>query len=281
MIGTAAAEVSLAATRGRSWMSDLRAGRHPQWIAYAVAAVGWVVLVGVEIIRLRTTGSPEVMADMHVGHDMTGGMAGMTESGPHTHGVTTHIVSLLAMLAVMTPMVAADARYAALRAPSGYRRRVPGWVLGGWAVGWLPLLIVTAFISLALGKLVETTEFGEAQLLVAATAVAIAWQWTSRKRLSPARCHRTLAPPLPQTQARTACLRYGLGLGNECGISCAPMMMVMMLAGHSVFVVAPLTAVAWYERRRRPHHDPGTVATSLMLAVVGVVAVLLAVVSAS
>lgn len=274
MITTAAADVSLAATRGRFWISDLRAGRQPQWVAYGVAAVGWSVLVGLEIGRLRlvgTTSSPYAGATMHAGRDMSGGM---TETGPHSHGMTTHVVGLLAMLAVMTPLVAWDARFAALRAPSVYRRRVPGWVLTGWAVGWTPLLVVIAAVTATLGIALGQARFGEVILLVVLTVVAIAWQWTPRKRVSLARCHRVLAPPLSRPQARAACLRYGIGLGNECGISCAPMMMVMMVAGHSVPVVAALTAVAWYERRR-PHHDPGTMATSMMLACVGVIAVVL------
>ncbi|MGV9713749.1 copper chaperone [Gordonia sp. NPDC003424] len=272
MTGAVTAEMSVATARGRSWMSELRSGRQPQWPAYAVAAVGWSVLVALEIVRLRSLGSTapvHVEHAVHAGHDMS---AGMAESGSPGHGVSTHVVGLLAMLAVMTPLVASDARYTALRAPSGYRRRVPGWVLTGWAVGWVPLLASTAVVTAVLGLAVERVAFGEALLLIVFTVAAVVWQWTPRKRLSLARCHRVLAPPLARHRARITCLRYGVGLGNECGISCAPMMMVMMIAAHSVYVVAPLTALAWYERRRRPHHDPGRLMTSVILALVGGIA---------
>ena len=46
-------------------------------------------------------------------------------------------------------------------------------------------------------------------------------------------------------------------------------MALMGAAGHSLPVAAACVGVAWYERRRRPHHDPATVATSLAVVAVG------------
>ena len=237
--------------RGRTWrlLAELRAGRQPQWPLYAVAVMGWIILIALD-----------------------GGVGGfghtMHDHGAHTPmPITTHALGLLGMLAVMTPLITGNARYAALRAPSSYRSRVPGWVLTGWSVGWLPLLIAPAVAVVILQRFVS----GFA-LILATTACAIAWQWTPQKRVGLARCHATVAPPLALPAARRASRRYGVSLGWNCGISCAPVMMVMVAAGHSVPVVVTLTGLAWYERRRCPHHDPRRATTVFVLVAVGVLA---------
>lgn len=257
MIGTAVAAISPAVVRGRWWVGEFRPGRQPQWPAYVVAGVGWSVLVVLELAPLHAAGS----ASPHAGHGMH---PAPVVSGAPTNGLFVHGAGLLGMLAVMASLVSWNVRYVALRASAADRGRVSGWVIGSWAVGWLPLLVVSV-------GLVWVTPGGTGPLVVA-TVLAIAWQWSPRKRLSVARCHRVVAPPLARRAARTTCLRYGLRLGWDCASSCAPMMVVMMATGHSVLVVAPLTALAWYERRRRPHHDPGRVRTSVVLAVVGLIA---------
>jgi hypothetical protein len=46
---------------------------------------------------------------------------------------------------------------------------------------------------------------------------------------------------------------------------------LMAAAGHAVPVAAACVGVAWYERRR-PHHDPATRETALLIAAVGATA---------
>jgi len=46
-------------------------------------------------------------------------------------------------------------------------------------------------------------------------------------------------------------------------------MALMTVSGHSVVVAVPLAGVAWYDRRRRPHHNPAPGLTSAMVAAVG------------
>jgi hypothetical protein len=46
-------------------------------------------------------------------------------------------------------------------------------------------------------------------------------------------------------------------------------MALMGVAGHRVPVAAAVVGMAWYERRRRPHHDPATYAMSLAVVTIG------------
>jgi hypothetical protein len=181
-----------------------------------------------------------------------------------------HGLGLCAMVAVMVPLVGANVRFAALRVPRRARRRTAIAVTGGWAGVWIIGMVVLAGATRLLVGVGDT--WGAA---VVVTVVAVSWQWTRWKRRSLSRCHRVLAPPLESARARRACRAFGRGLGGNCLGSCAPMMALMMVSAHSLLVVAPLTAVAWYERRRRPHHDPARAGTSIVIALVGGVAALL------
>ena len=51
---------------------------------------------------------------------------------------------------------------------------------------------------------------------------------------------------------------------------------LMAVAAHDPLVVAATVGVAWYERRRRPHHDPATRATAVVIGATGVVAIAVA-----
>lgn len=228
-------------------------GLQPQWPVYVVAAVGWSILAVLEIVHHH--GTAGTLA--HAGH----------RTDPATHGdVWAHGLGLLGMMAVMASLVARNIRDVALHTPVDNRGRVWGWVLGGWTVAWLPALaVIVVLVGWAPGGV---------WALPVATALAVAWQWSPRKRLSVARCHRVLAPPLDSSTGRVACRRYGWRLGWDCVGSCAPMMVMMMVGGHSVLIVASLTGLAWYERHRRPTDDPDRSTVAMLIAAVGVVAAL-------
>jgi hypothetical protein len=186
-----------------------------------------------------------------------------------------HGAGMLAMMLVMTPLVAWNVRYVALRAPALLRVAVVWWVAGGWAAVWGFALVLLAAVAWLASAAVDPVGFA----LVAST-VAVWWQSSTWKRVALARCHRVFAPPLSRAAAGPLCRGFGFRLGRSCAVSCGPMMLLMVAGGHSVAIVAPLTAVAWYERRRRPHHDPARAATSLVVVLVGAGAVALAAVAA-
>lgn len=175
-----------------------------------------------------------------------------------------HSAGWLAMVAVMAPLIAPNVRYAAVRSPGRARRAVAVNVVAGWALVWAGAAVLLGVGTWALAK-----GGGHLAAIALATVVAAAWQSTPLKRRSMARCDRRLAPPLDRRRARRASRRFGADLGRNCALSCWPLMALMATAGHSASVAAPCVAVAWYERRRRPHHDPATGRTSLAIAAIG------------
>jgi predicted metal-binding membrane protein len=196
-------------------------------------------------------------------------------AGGHHHGtgsLAPHAAGYLAMVAVMAPLIAPNVRYAAVRSPSRARRAVAADVVAAWALVW-----IGAVVLLGLGAWLLAEQVGHLAAIGLVTVGAAAWQWTPLKRRSLARCDRRLAPPLERRRARWASRRFGAVLGRDCVVSCGPLMALMAAAGHSVAVAAACVAVAWYERRRRPHHDPATLETSLGIAAIGATALVAAV----
>jgi predicted metal-binding membrane protein len=175
------------------------------------------------------------------------------------------------MVAVMAPLIARNVRYVAMRSPRRDRAGVSVDVVAGWAVAW-----GAAAIVLGVGTWLLADAAGELAAIGLLTGIAVAWQYSTRKRLSLARCHRVLAPPLDRQASRRVSRRFGVGLGRDCVLSCWPLMALMAVAGHNPLVVASSVGVAWYERCRRPHHDPGTRETALVIAATGAAAFLAA-----
>ncbi|HWM05850.1 MAG TPA: DUF2182 domain-containing protein [Actinophytocola sp.] len=248
---------SAPAAAPRRW--QLRRERHPEWWLWVVAvAGGWVLvsefLVGVPAAPAAGSG--------HGGH-----VHGGAPSIGAPVGLWTHAVAWLAMIAVMVPLITANVRFAARRSPRRARAAVTRNVVAGWAIVW-----VGAAIGLGVGGWLLIGVFGDLLAIALLTVAAVGWQHAPLKRRSLARCHGVLAPPLDRRRSRRACRGYGVGLGRDCVLSCWPLMALMAVAAHNPLVVASTVGVAWYERVRRPHHDPATRETSVAIVVIGVLA---------
>ncbi|NYJ06609.1 DUF2182 domain-containing protein [Petropleomorpha daqingensis] len=223
--------------------------RPERWL-YAVAGAGWLGLLAL--------GTVEVLQG-HADHGAVG----------------VHALGGLAMVAVMAPLVAPNVRYAAIRSPAQVRGRVSVEVASGWALVWLVVAAV-----LVAGAWLATVTLGVLGAVALAAAVAVGWQHSALKRRSLTRCHRVVAPPLDRDRSRRTSRRFGVRLGLDCALSCWPLMALMAVAGHNPLIAASAVGVAWYERRRRPHHDPGTAETSLAIVAIGATACVLAVLGA-
>jgi len=229
--------------------------RQPQWWLWAIALVGAAVLGAVFVGGIAA--APTAPTG-HVGH----GAAPF--SWPHT-------AAWIAMVAVMAPLIAPNVRFAARRSPRRARASVARDVVAGWALVWLGAAVV-----LGIGGAVLVGALGELVAIALLTVVAVCWQYSDRKRRGLARCHAVLAPPLDRRRSGRACRAYGVALGRDCVQSCWPLMALMAVAAHDPVVVAAVVGVAWYERRRRPHHDPASRATAVVIVATGVVAIAVA-----
>lgn len=231
-------------------LGHLVVDRRPDWWMWAVAGAGGLVITAQVVLgRLASAGTAG-----HVHH--AGG------AGPGA--VAAHAVGWAAMVAAMLPLIAVNVRYAAMRSPSRSRGAVTGDVVAGWAVVW-----AGAAVALGLGTALVAGTVGGPAAIGLVTVGAAGWQLTGVKRRSLARCHRLLAPPLDRERSHRTCRRFGVVLGRDCVLSCWPLMALMAVAGHNPLVVGSTLGVAWYERRRRPHHDPATTGTALTIAAVG------------
>ena len=226
--------------------------RQPQWWLWAIAALGAGVLAAVFVAG---HGSARAGHQAHSGVDLS----------------CAHVAAWVAMVAVMAPLITPNVRFAARRSPRRARGSVARDVVGGWALVWLG-----AAVALGMGGAVLVGVLGELVAIALLTVFAVCWQYSPRKRRGLARCHAVLAPPLDRRRAARACRAYGVALGRDCVQSCWPLMGLMAVAAHDPLVVAATVGVAWYERRRRPHHDPATRATAVVIVATGVVAIAVA-----
>lgn len=223
---------------------------HPQWWLYPVAGLGWMWLLAAPLL------APDPMG----GHGSA--LTGAPATAFGTGQVVSHVAAMLAMIAAMTPLIEPNVRYAALRSPRRIRLRVTRDVVAGWAAVWL-----AAATAITMATVLLIYLLGDVTAVVVAAAVAVGWQYSNSKQRSLVRCSRVFAPPLGR-DAGPATRRFGSTLGRDCLLSCWPLMALMVALHHFWPVVAALLALTWYERHRRPHHDPGT-----SLVVAGIVAV--------
>ena len=223
----------------------------PYWWLYALAAVGWLALAAAPGSHLH-------------GGMAEGGLAAWASLGEHA-------ALSIAMVAVMTPLIAGNVRYAALRSPRRARFGVTLAVTAGWVSIWL-----VPAVGIAMASWLAMVALGTVASIALVTILAVGWQWSEAKRLSLTRCHRVFAPPLSPGRGRAASRCYGRDIGRSCVVSCVPFMALMAVSGHSVVVAVPVAGIAWYERWRRPHHDPARGLTSAAVAAVGVEAAAIA-----
>ena len=101
-------------------------------------------------------------------------------------------------------------------------------------------------------------------LLAVTVVVAAGWQLTPVKRRALVSCHAT-RPLAPRGwQAWRDCVRFGWMVGTRCLVTCGPLMLVCVLAGHSLAAMAGVSVLGIAERSVKPAN--GAVTGSLLLA---------------
>lgn len=230
------------------------APRHPAWWALALPVAAWVALL------LAPWHAADAPAHAHHG-DHAGGAFPL---GMELAAWALMVVAM--MVPLMTgPLIAVGAR--SLRAR---RDRAQAGFLGGYLAAWL---LAGATV---LGVLALTGAGGWLRspgAILAAFALAAAWQVGPVHRRALRACHRTFPLPPRGWRADRACLRWGWWAGSRCVWSCGPAMLACVVAGHAPVAMIAATAVAIDERRGpRPRQRRA----ALALAVTGILVALLA-----
>lgn len=225
---------------------------HPEWPVLLVAAVAWVLFVGLVVApgggfgghaggqsaghhALARVGAGVGWADAWVG---PGGLPSTwAETGAALRTVpSTGGHWLLMVLAMMLPGLVLPVRYAAFATPRRRRHRTTMLFVLGYLVPWMLLgLVVTVLLAVV----------PRPGVMVAATALlaASAWELTPAVGRALARCHRTTPLGYDGWSADRAALRFGVFHARACLVLCAPFMIALTLAGHPLWLVLGVATV--------------------------------------
>lgn len=243
--------------------------QHPEVSLAAVAAVAWI---GVLALHLGSAGVPSTdhgMTGQH--HDMASAGGDSSVSVPHLGGgsfLGALAVWVLMATAMMLPTALPEARSIALNGKWKRRQRGPALFAVGYLVSWSLLGVVL----LCAVRLIGPNNTGP-WAVSGALAIAAVWEWTRWKRLLLRACHRLPSIPPNGLLADRACVRAGIRNGAQCTGSCAPMMVPMALAPHTVglslmlFLFA-LMCVEKLSRRGVDYLRPGALALALAATLV-------------
>ncbi len=206
--------------RVRGWL-----GRHPEWLALLLAALGWVGLSA----ALGWLGSPAgwtLPSGHHHGPDASAAV-------PHAHSLDGQVLIWLAMVvAMMVPTTVPHLRYLGFNTRAARRQgSIALFLLGYLAVWFAP--------GLALALIGTPPPAALALVLLAAGA----WELTPVKRRALRRCCRTWPVGYAGPSADAASVEYGLRHGLVCLLVTGPAMAALALAGHPAWATVALAAV--------------------------------------
>ena len=202
---------------------------HPEWWVYAVAAMAWLVLLGMSALMTMPM-------DHH-------GMSGAMSTSPSSWAEHwSHW--LLMVLAMMLPVAARQVRGVAQRSIWSRRQRSAVFFVLGYVALW------SAVGALLVGVVVATgLDDGATDLLVVSLLLAAAWQTSAPRRRLVRRCEALKLGAPSGLAGDVDCTRAGLRAGVRCLQECWPAMIAMALS-QSLLLMAGLTVVLLTERMR-------------------------------
>ncbi|QND84129.1 Uncharacterized protein ChrSV_1902 [Chromobacterium vaccinii] len=212
--------------QARDWLR-----RHPEWWVLALCAAAWLCLLQ----RSDGVGFTAICRGGFNWRDLgwipapDGGLPLMTA-------------------AMMLPLAAGPARYAAFHSLWRRRRRA----IAVFLCGYLGLWLAAAWLLDAASALWLSAVNNLSLSLAGATLAAAAWQQGPDKAAALAACHRGRALAPSGWAADRDCLLYGLQNGAACLRSCWLLMLLPGAGGHGLAVMLGVTALATTERYRRP-----------------------------
>jgi predicted metal-binding membrane protein len=208
----------------------------PEWWVAAGAGVAWIVLAA----GVHSHGAPDL------GAAAAGAMGGhdMAAMGGHEHASAGVLAGLpdwtLMSVAMMAPAALPAVRHVGL---NSIRRRRQ-WAMALYFAVFVAVWVAFGVAALLAARAGRDSVLGADGVLVAALAVAAAWQLGRPKRRALFRCRRTVALPPAGLRADVGCARFALVQSWRCMKSCWALMVVMAVVGHAGLVwMAALTAL--------------------------------------
>lgn len=232
------------------WSTQCRraAWRHPEWWCLALSAGAWVALVAMSQ-GVAAPVAHQPWAHAQLGAAPPADMA-VVAGGSSLVGSVGHW--LLMTVAMMLPLNSGVVRTTAARSLWRRRHRAIAAFLCGYVLPWA---LAGVLASVVLERLAASAapHASSGPLAVAAmVALAAAWQITPVKGRALLDCHRTMPLAPHGWRATRDGVRYGTWIGTRCVISCGPLMLVCVAAGHSVPANLAIAGLSLVERRMPP-----------------------------
>jgi hypothetical protein len=217
---------------------------HPEWWVVVAAAAAWA---GLAYLQWTPAGGPTG----HHAHDTPG------------YSVLGTAVATAALMgaAMMAPLVLPTLRRISLTSLWRRRHRAQLLFLTGYLATWTAAIVATEGLVAGAGNLL-----GRMPAIALATAGAAAWQFAPSKRRALRRCARSVPIPPRGWRADVHCLRFGASSVRSCAVTCLPMMVTLVAAGHALVPMLALSAVQLHERIVSDYRPA---AGALVIAVVG------------
>jgi hypothetical protein len=146
---------------------------------------------------------------------------------------------------MMFPMALEPVRTTAERSLWRRRHRAIAGFLTAYLGAWMMFGVATALVLSGL-RAQAWQQSGAAAAV--GFGAALLWQLTPLKRRAALACHRTMPLAPAGWRADRDCLRYGWAVGRWCLVSCWPLMLACLLAGHGLGSMIGVTAIGWAER---------------------------------
>jgi predicted metal-binding membrane protein len=236
---------------GGAWFA-----RHPEWWVLGISAGAWLALA----VAAQHAMLPALCLAPST-NPLATSLAALRAAQTSSQLAWDFLDWVLMTAAMMSPLVILPVRHVAFRSFRDRRHRAIAEFLAGYIGVW-----IVAGMAL-LPVLIAAAELGATQrplVIAIGYSIAAAWQLTPFKSGSLRRCHRTVPLAPDGWRADAACIRFGLGSGGSCLVSCWALMAVPVLTSHGLAAMACIQAVMIRERyQRRPR--PQTSASMLLL----------------
>ncbi|WP_066897276.1 copper chaperone [Mycolicibacterium houstonense] len=223
---------------------------HPELSLLVVALLAWLV-----VLVLHST-MPSHAAAQHCSASPDGGV--LHHHGPASPGTAVRCTASSAGMprfpetpalwtvmaaAMMLPTTLPVARSISLNGRWNRRHRNQALFAAGYLAVWSAFGAVAAVFARLAGP-----GSGGAMVVSGALAAAAAWELTRRKRFFLRACHRVRSLAADGRRADRACIGEGWRNGLQCTGSCGPMMVPMVLAPHSVWLMVLLFGLVSAEK---------------------------------
>jgi predicted metal-binding membrane protein len=235
-----ASGIASLAANPRTWRFRAWKAWHPEYWMLGISAAAWLTMA----LSMRESLVPGICYSASVG-PIDPSLGGFRVSPLSSRLVSEYFAWLLMTMAMMLPLVVLSVRHIAFRSFAWRRNRAVASFLVGYIGVWA--IVGAAIVPVVVAARTVDASGGRLALAIG-LVLAATWQLSSWKRGALRRCHRTV--PLSSTgwRANVDCMRFGVGTGSNCVVSCWALMLTSALASQGIIAMFCFQAIVFDER---------------------------------